>query len=188
MQDQEKLIPECIAVDARSEAKASVIWLHGLGADSHDFVGVVDRLGKPLQDYVRFIFPAAPMRNITVNQGMRMRGWYDIYGLTLNEKEDRAGILDSKQMIARLVEQEIEAGISEDKIVLAGFSQGGAIALITGCWGGFQLGGIIGLSTYVPLLSEWPENVAKDLPPIFLGHGYFTPSSPITWDKIHARP
>ncbi|HQY22966.1 MAG TPA: carboxylesterase, partial [Gammaproteobacteria bacterium] len=113
------------------DPEASVIWMHGLGADGNDFVPIVERF-KSLESKVRFVFPHAPVRSITVNGGMRMRAWYDIVGLNISYKEDSEGIKDSARLIELLIKREQELGIASNQIVLAGFSQGGAMALYAG--------------------------------------------------------
>jgi phospholipase/carboxylesterase len=161
--------------------KASVIWLHGLGADANDFVPIVEQFDLLNQYKVRFVFPAAPIRSITVNGGMRMRGWYDIAELDIARREDALGIQDSARLLAQLIEREKALGIPYDQIVLAGFSQGGALALHTGLRYPERLGGIIALSCYLPLLSTFLEerNPANQATPIFMAHGLFDPVVPL---------
>ena len=166
-------------------ADASVIWLHGLGADGSDFMGIVDQLGLPANHRVRFIFPNAPFIHVTVNQGMKMRGWYDIYDLNLLRKEDEQGVKDSQSLLEDLVNQQIEQGIEAKRILLAGFSQGGAIALYTGLRSSRQIGGIIVLSAYWPLIdtfdaAKFPTNRST---PIFIAHGLFDPVVPLNAGK-----
>ena len=150
----------------------SVIWLHGLGADGHDFATVVEKLGLPK---LRFILPHAPYRKVTVNNGYEMRAWYDLYGLTLGSREDEAGIRETQAYIESLIGNEIARGIPNHKIVLAGFSQGGAIALHTALRYKKPLAGVVALSTYLPLKSllsseRSPQNQAT---PIFMAHGKY---------------
>lgn len=156
---------------------ATIIWLHGLGADGNDFLGIIDQLGLPPTHKVRFIFPHAPYRSITINGGMVMRGWYDLSALELDTREDIVGILQSKQYITDLIEQEIATGILAKRIILAGFSQGGAIALYTGLRFNVAIGGILVLSAYQllahTLSSERHE--ANQTIPIFMAHGLFDP-------------
>ena len=130
---------------------AAVIWLHGLGANGHDFEPVVPQLGLDPKLAVRFVFPHAPERAVTINQGVVMPAWYDIYGFEIDREEDREGIRDSGQKIRQLIEREHERGVAFDHIALAGFSQGGAIALQTGLRYPERLGGILALSCYAPL-------------------------------------
>ena len=131
--------------------KGSIIWLHGLGADCWDFVSIVKELGLPDDLPLRFIFPQAPSRPIAINNGQVMPGWYDISMAELQRKPDEAGVRQSQAMIEQLIAREIERGIAADKIILAGFSQGGAIALQTGLRYAKELGGIMALSTYLTL-------------------------------------
>jgi phospholipase/carboxylesterase len=152
----------------------SVIWMHGLGADGNDFVPIVKELGLAEKLALRFIFPNAPMRPITINNGYVMRGWYDILSLDALERHvDEAGIRESQAAIEALIAREVERGIKPEKIVLAGFSQGGVIALQTGLRHKERLGGIMALSTYLSLAESLPQEASaanKDIP-IFLAHG-----------------
>ena len=171
--------------EPESSPDAAVIWLHGLGANGNDFMGVVDQLGLPVDHKVRFIFPNAPYIHVTVNQGMKMRGWYDIYDLNLLRKEDEQGVKKSQVLLEDLINNEIEQGISTKRIILAGFSQGGAIALYTGLRYFRSLAGIIVLSSYLPLLdkfvaAEFPDNRST---PIFIAHGLFDPVVPLNAGK-----
>jgi len=141
----------CIEINPKQTPCYLVIWLHGLGADSSDFVPIIDYLKLSPGHAIRFVFPSAPYRNITINQGMRMRGWYDIAKLDLNFSEDEAGFIESDNLLKNLIDAEIAAGIKSENIMLIGFSQGGALALFTGLRYHKPLGGIVGLSTYLPL-------------------------------------
>jgi phospholipase/carboxylesterase len=149
-----------------------VIWLHGLGADGHDFEPLVPMLGLPRRLAVRFVFPHAPERPVTINNGVRMRAWYDIVRLG-GGVEDSAGIRDSQALLEGLIARERGRGIEAGRIVLAGFSQGGAIALHTGLRHAERLAGIVGLSTYLPLPGtlEAERSRANADVPIFLAHG-----------------
>ncbi|MDE2343928.1 MAG: alpha/beta fold hydrolase [Betaproteobacteria bacterium] len=152
---------------------ASVIWLHGLGADGYDFVPIVKELQVPDALPLRFIFPHAPLQPVTVNNGMVMRAWYDVSYDGLERRTDDNGVLRSAAAVEALVAREIARGIPPRRIVLAGFSQGGAVALTLGTRFGKRLGGIMALSTYLPMLDELsgaasPEN--RDIP-IFMAHG-----------------
>ena len=163
-------------------ADASIIWLHGLGADPSDFLGITSQLALTKDHKVKFIFPHAPYRNITINNGMYMPGWYDIYSLEFVDKEDDAGILESSAKIAALVDQEInQFGIRPERIILAGFSQGAAIVLHSGLRFAHRLGGIIGLSGYQLRASTLSQEMsAKSLQtPILLAHGLFDPVVPL---------
>ena len=129
----------------------SVIWLHGLGADCQDFKDLPDMLELPSGLPVRFVLPNAPERPITLNGGMVMRGWYDLTGLEVVKQEDRAGLNEASQIVEKLVERECERGIPRSRIIVGGFSQGGAVALHYGLRCEQALAGIVGLSTYLPL-------------------------------------
>jgi len=164
-----------------NQADSSVIWLHGLGADGSDFVPIVEQFDLPDSSKVRFIFPHAPLRTITVNNGMRMRAWYDIIGFDIAQREDGEGIEDSEKLVGLLIEREIELGVPSERIILAGFSQGGAISLYTGLRYSKPLGGIIALSAYLPLADQFtilPSSENKDIP-IFMAHGMFDPIVPL---------
>ena len=152
---------------------ASVIWLHGLGADGKDFVPIVPQLGLPSTIGVRFVFPHAPVRAVTLNQGLRMRAWYDIKQLELGAIEDAEGIADSAARIGNYLAREQEQGIPARRIVLAGFSQGGAMALHVGLRYPESLAGILALSTYLPLRDGLANEAhgANRSTPILMCHG-----------------
>jgi len=153
---------------------AAVIWLHGLGADGHDFEPIVPELGMPASKPVRFVFPNAPHRPVTINMGMRMPAWYDILQLG-GGAEDEAGIRESQATLEKLVALQKQRGIPARKIVLAGFSQGGAIALQTALRHPERLAGVLALSTYLPLQGKVAgerQAINSDLP-IFMAHGSY---------------
>ena len=164
---------DCIEIEPSAETRASVIWLHGLGANGRDFVPVVDELGLADDHRIRFVFPNASARPVTVNGGMRMPAWYDITGPDIADRQDADGIAESTVEIERLIEREAERGISADRIVLAGFSQGGAIALHAGVRRAAPLAGIMALSTYLPLAERLDNEhaPASRARPIFMAHG-----------------
>lgn len=169
-----------VEVPSRGAARASVVWLHGLGADGHDFEPVVPELG--VDDLgVRFVFPHAPVRPVTLNGGMPMRAWYDILGLDLKRREDEAGVLDSTARVARLIAREIERGIPPARIALAGFSQGGAIALHLGLRYAERLAGVVALSTWLPRTDTLDEEAAEAnrKTPVFVAHGTMDPMVPV---------
>ncbi|WP_109995309.1 alpha/beta hydrolase [Salinisphaera sp. LB1] len=173
---------DCVEIQPPAAATASVIWLHGLGADGNDFVPIIPELGLGEQHAIRFVFPNAPQRPVTVNGGMRMPAWYDIKGVDIADKQDREGIEASAVEIEALISREIEAGIPAHRIVLAGFSQGGAVALHTGLRHGAPLAGIMALSTYLPLhdaLAAEASNANRGVA-IFMAHGSEDPVVPIT--------
>ncbi|HEY5701383.1 MAG TPA: carboxylesterase [Gammaproteobacteria bacterium] len=171
-----------IVIQAQGAADASVIWLHGLGADGHDFEPVVAEFSNEIRQRVRFIFPNAPQQPVTINGGMVMRAWYDITETDLARRPDEQGVRASEMILSGLIESEIDAGISSDRIVVAGFSQGGAIALHTGLRYGKKLGGILALSTYLPLheATEKESSGANREIPIFMAHGSQDPVIPLS--------
>jgi phospholipase/carboxylesterase len=161
---------EKITLEPQQTATASIIWLHGLGADGHDFVPIAEELGLP---QVRYIFPHAPVRPISLNNGYPMRGWYDIFGLGLDSRQDEAGIRAMQAEIEALIQAEIARGIAAERIVLAGFSQGGAMALHTALRYPHPLAGVLALSTYLPIkqVLAAEKHVANQTTPIFMAHG-----------------
>jgi len=166
---------ETVEVGPGERAQAAVIWLHGLGADGYDFEPIVPELRLPAGSRVRFVFPHAPVRPVTINGGYAMRAWYDITGIGPGYQEDDVGIHDSERHVHRLIEREVARGVATDKIVLAGFSQGGAIALHTGLRYPRPLAGIMALSTYLPLrdmVGDERSEANRDVP-IFMAHGLF---------------
>ncbi len=167
-----------VVIDSAPHPNACVIWLHGLGADGHDFEPVVPELRLPPSLPVRFIFPHAPQRPVTINQGCVMRAWYDITHPDLGRFVDAAGIHQSRQLIDKLVNQVVGEGIAPGRIILAGFSQGGVIALETGLRHDPPIGGIIALSTYVALPDELP-GAKPESPPILMMHGSEDPLIPL---------
>lgn len=185
-----KSIPATVDVNPPgNKAEAVVIWLHGLGADGHDFVPIVEHFEFDEHHSVRFVFPHAPIRPITVNDGMEMRGWYDIAALDLSQEEDVEGILASGQLIKNLIDREVEQGISPEKIILAGFSQGGAMALHVGLRYEKALGGIVALSTYLPLANRLADDYhqSNKAVPIFMAHGLFDPVVPLSMGQQSER-
>ena len=164
---------ESIIINPSSEPKAVVIWLHGLGADGNDFEPIVPELNLPDSFAIKYVFPHAPKIPVTVNGGYVMRAWYDIVATDLGERQDAEGIKRSAVQLNALIEAEIKAGTPAEKIILAGFSQGGAIILQTGLRYPARLGGIMVLSSYVPLaetISEEKHPANQDVP-IFYAHG-----------------
>jgi phospholipase/carboxylesterase len=149
-----------------------VIWLHGLGATADDFESIVPMLKLP-KDSIRFIFPQAPVQAVTINNGYEMPAWFDILGLKDQSPEDEVGIARAEKNLRALIEKEIERSVDSKNIILAGFSQGGAVALYTGLRYEKPLGGILALSTYLPLASKLSEekNEANHAIPIFMAHG-----------------
>lgn len=159
-----------------SKINASVIWLHGLGADGYDFEPVIEQLLRlPALSQVRFILPHAPDMPVTLNRGYVMPAWYDVYGTIPIVKEDESGIKASEEYIKQLINNEINRGIPNERIILAGFSQGGAIALHTALRYPVKLGGVLALSTYLPLHSQLADeaHAANLKTPIFMAHGIY---------------
>jgi phospholipase/carboxylesterase len=166
---------EAVEIETGSPPQAAVIWLHGLGADGHDFEPIVPELR--LKQAVRFVFPHAPVRPVTINQGMRMRAWYDIFQFG-GGREDEKGIRESQKLLEKLIE---EQPVPPEKIVLAGFSQGGAIVLQTALRYPKPLAGVMALSTYLPIAGrlEAERNAANAGIPVFMAHGQFDDIIPI---------
>jgi phospholipase/carboxylesterase len=171
---------ETLEIETGPKPDASVIWLHGLGADGRDFEPIVPELGLPASLQLRFIFPHAPVRPVSINQGMRMRAWYDIFQLG-GGPEDEPGIRASQELVETLIASQNRKGIRSQRIVLAGFSQGGAIALQTALRGRERLAGILALSTYLPLsakLTGERSEPNRDLP-ILMAHGLYDDVIPL---------
>lgn len=162
-----------VLVEPEIEAKACVIWLHGLGADGYDFQPIIPYLKLPADLGVRFIFPHADVMPVTVNGGMPMRAWYDILEMNIDRKVDKASLLASSERIADLINAQVAEGISADRIVLAGFSQGGAVAYHAALCFPQRLAGLIALSTYMATedeIAEQRSSVNQDLP-VWIAHG-----------------
>jgi phospholipase/carboxylesterase len=159
------------------DPRYSVIWLHGLGADGNDFAPIVPELVDPAWPALRFVFPHAPVRPVTINNGMSMRAWYDIIGFDARAPQDEAGIRASIAATEVLIAREHQRGVPNERIVLAGFSQGGAIALAAGLRHAEKLAGIIALSTYLPIAATLAaeRSAANAATPIFWGHGTADP-------------
>ena len=168
----------CIEIETAPNPSASVIWLHGLGADGNDFVPIIPQLKLEDSPAIRFVFPSAPSMAFTVNGGYVMPAWYDITGRGLTDREDISGIQKSAAAITALIEREADRGIAYDNIVLAGFSQGCAISLQVGLRFPHKLAGIMALSGYLPLAKSLPleKSEANCNTPIFMAHGI--------WDAV----
>lgn len=178
-----------IELETRPDPDAAVIWMHGLGADGNDFVPIVGELELPEDLGIRFIFPHAPMRPVTINGGMVMRAWYDIVGSDLTNRGDEAGIRDSQRRIEQLIAREKARGIAASRLVLAGFSQGGVIALQAGLRHPERLAGIMALSTYLALpqaLAAEADPANSDVP-IFMAHGTADPMIRLDWADASRR-
>jgi phospholipase/carboxylesterase len=182
------LLPS-IELETAPGPSATVIWLHGLGADGNDFVPIVPELRLPPAPAVRFVFPHAPVRSVTINNGMRMRAWYDIAAADLNNRADISGVRQSQGEIEGLIAREKTRGVPAARIVLAGFSQGGAIALHAGLRHPERLAGILALSTYLVQADKLPAEGAaanRDLP-IFMAHGTGDPVVRPEWALASRR-
>jgi phospholipase/carboxylesterase len=178
-----------IEIETAPDPTASIIWLHGLGADGNDFVPVVSELKLPPTLAVRFVFPHAPVRKVTINNGVAMRAWYDISAADLNSRADIAGVRQSQAEIEALIAREKSRGIPPARIVLAGFSQGGVIALHTALRHPERLAGAIALSTYLVLADRLAEEASaanRDLP-IFMAHGTADPVVRFEWGDSSRR-
>ena len=172
---------ETIEIETAPGPRAAVIWMHGLGADGHDFAGI-ERQVTPPGAAVRYVYPHAPMMAVTINNGCVMRAWYDVFGVAGERREDEAGVRASQERIEKLIEREKARGIPARAIVLAGFSQGGAMALHTGLRHPERLAGIMALSCFLPIahaLAAEASAANRDVP-IFMVHGTGDPLIPVT--------
>jgi len=174
---------DAVVVDPPSKVDSTMIWLHGLGADGHDFEGIVPQFALPPNHGIRFIFPHAPIQAVTVNGGMKMRAWYDIRQADLTQQVDWQGIEQSVALLDELVSQQVSAGIATQHIMIAGFSQGGVIALHAGLQRPEPLAGIIALSTYFPERSKTRYQQPESCP-IFMAHGLMDPICPYKSAKV----
>lgn len=185
-------VPEPVIIETGSNPAGSVIWLHGLGADGHDFEPIVPELRLPADLALRFVFPHAPVRPVTVNGGMRMRAWYDILSFDGDGRADETGLRESSAMLLDLVDREIARGADPSRIVLAGFSQGAAVVMHVGLRYPTRLAGLMLLSTYMPLPGSFDTDVANSesaqprTVPVFMAHGTFDPVLPYALGKESA--
>lgn len=171
---------ETIEIETAPNPDAAVVWMHGLGADGHDFEPIVPELRLPATTRIRFVFPHAPLRPVTINQGHVMRAWYDVRALAGVRREDEAGVRQSARQIEALLARERQRGIAPRRIVIAGFSQGGAMALHVGLRYADRLAGLLALSCYLPLANTLPTEASpanRDVP-IFWAHGLHDPMIP----------
>jgi len=177
---------ECIELSTGTDIAASVIWLHGLGADGNDFVPIVQELNLEGCPAIRFIFPSAPVIPVTINGGYQMPAWYDILGADLIAREDSKGIRTSARQIEKLIEKEEDRGIASTNIILAGFSQGCAMVLHTGLRYPKKLGGLVALSGYLPLASSLgaERSTVNTTIPIFMAHGLMDSVVPISRAEV----
>ncbi|WP_457096325.1 alpha/beta hydrolase [Lysobacter sp. P5_B9] len=167
----------------------SVLWLHGLGADGHDFAPIVPELVRKDWPALRFVFPHAPVRAVTINNGMRMRAWYDIRDMNLANRADETGVDESVAQTEALIAREVARGIPASRVLLAGFSQGGAIALATALRRAQPLAGVVALSTYLPLVDRLVQETTATAhtQPLFMAHGQFDPVVPYAGGDFSAR-
>jgi phospholipase/carboxylesterase len=174
-----------IEIQPESEHKYSVIWLHGLGADGHDFERLVPELHLTAKANIHFIFPNAPIQPVTINGGMSMRSWYDILEMSLERRIDIDGIYQSADLLLPLILHEIDKGIPSSHILLAGFSQGGVLALHAGLRCPHELAGIVALSSYLPTIEQLKTEraAANNATPIFMAHGILDPVIAVEWGK-----
>lgn len=172
---------DALEIETAPDPDAAVVWMHGLGADGHDFEPIVPELGLPARPGIRFVFPHAPLRPVTINQGHVMRAWYDVRALAGVRREDEAGVRQSARQIEALMERERQRGIAPRRLVLAGFSQGGAMALHVALRYPERLAGVLALSCYLPLASTLATEASpanRDVP-IFWAHGVHDPMLPL---------
>ena len=167
----------------------SVLWLHGLGADGHDFAPIVPELVRKDWPALRFVFPHAPVRAVTINNGMRMRAWYDIRDMNLANRADETGVDESVAQTEALIAREVARGIPASRLLLAGFSQGGAIALATALRRTQPLAGVVALSTYLPMVDRLVQETTATAhtQPLFMAHGQFDPVVPYAGGDFSAR-
>lgn len=171
---------DCIERETGPTPAWAVIWLHGLGADGHDFVTLVPELVRPGWPAIRFLFPHAPVRAVTINNGTRMRAWYDIVDFDLANRADETGVLESVAQVDALIAREGARGIPASRVILAGFSQGGAVTLAVGLRRRKPLAGLVGLSTYLPAANGAQAALVEgaNRQPVFMAHGTQDPVVP----------
>jgi len=178
--------PDAVEVTTGDNPVGSIIWLHGLGADGHDFEPIVPELRLPAGIPLRFVFPHAPVQAVTINGGMAMRSWYDIVSFDSEGRADREGVLESSALLEQLIAREIERGIKPDRIVIAGFSQGGAVAIHTALQTEHDIAGLMALSTYMALPDDAEHAKSRKDLPIFMAHGRFDPVLQMAWGQASA--
>lgn len=178
--------PQTVEIETGPEPAASIIWLHGLGADGHDFEPIVPELRLPDSLPSRFVFPHAPVQPVTLNGGMAMRAWYDIITLDREGPVDANGINESSALLEALVAREEERGIDPGRIVLAGFSQGGVIAINTVLRSGRTFAGLMALSSWLALPDALDGNGVDTTTPVFMAHGQFDPMVPMQYGRLSA--
>lgn len=180
---------ETVEISSGQNPSAAVIWLHGLGADGHDFEPIVPQLAWPGAPDIRYVFPHAPVRPVTINGGMAMRAWYDILTLTSERGHDREGVVDSVNQVAGLLQREIANGIPPERIIIAGFSQGGAVALQLALRYPRSLAGVVALSSYMLFADriESQRSEANARLAAFVAHGTVDPVVPIAMGESAAK-
>ena len=181
---------DCVEHQTGDEPRWSVLWLHGLGADGHDFAGIVPQLVRREWPALRFVFPHAPVRPVTINGGMRMRAWYDIREANLENRADLEGVAESVAQVDALVARETARGVPPERLLLAGFSQGGAVTLAAGIVRRQPLAGLVALSTYLPMGADAARaTLAEGAPtqPVFMAHGVFDPVVPAAAGETGAK-
>ena len=173
-------------VHGSGKVEHAIIWLHGLGATANDFPPIVPELGLDESRAIRFIFPQAPNRPITINGGVSMPGWYDIKGMSIEDKQDEVGMAESKKLLDALIEEQIESGVPSDQIIIAGFSQGGAVAYHTSFRSKHKLAGVMALSTYLAFAEELgsERNDANNHTEVLVNHGNFDQVVPLELGKM----
>jgi phospholipase/carboxylesterase len=189
MNDSATAVLETVEHETGPSPQWTVLWLHGLGADGNDFAPIVPELVRREWPSLRFVFPHAPMRAVTINNGMRMRAWYDIRDMNLANRADEAGVDESVAQTEALIAREAERGIPASRLLLAGFSQGGAIALATALRRRQPLAGVIALSTYLPMVERLVKEASATAhtQPLFMAHGQFDPVVPYAGGDFSAR-
>ncbi len=180
---------ETVEQETGADPRWTVLWLHGLGADGHDFAPIVPELARAEWPALRFVFPHAPMRPVTINNGMRMRAWYDIVGMDFSNRADEAGIAESIAQVEALIAREAGRGVAAERLILAGFSQGGAITYSVGARREAPLAGLVALSTYLPNAEKLGTfaTPASKRQPLFAAHGLGDPVIPLQYGQASAE-
>lgn len=180
---------DTVEQDTGPDPQWAILWLHGLGADGHDFAPIVPELVRPEWPALRFVFPHAPVRAVTINAGMRMRAWYDIRDLDLAQRADESGVNESIAQVEALVAREAERGIPAHRLILAGFSQGGAITLAAGLLRATPFAGLVALSSYLPMHDRAAQRLATgaNAQPVFMAHGTQDPVVPFVAGAASAQ-
>ena len=180
---------ETVEQETGPDPQWSILWLHGLGADGQDFAPVVPEMVRPDWPALRFVFPHAPVRAVTINGGVRMRAWYDIRALDLAQRADESGVNESIALVEALVAREAARGVPAHRLILAGFSQGGAITLASGLLRATPFAGLVALSAYLPMHDRAAQRLATgaNAQPVFMAHGTLDPVVPYAAGEASAR-